>query len=293
MVAFGRRKGQEFRMMRTRKVVSLLTALGALLFSHGALAANVLVKMSNFAFTPTNAAINAGDSVTWTNTGFTGHNTTSESPAHPNLWASSPSFSTPGTFTFTFTNAGSYPYECTIHVQDGMTGTVTVSAAAASPPTVALTAPASNSVFAVGTPVVLQAAASSSSGTITNVQFFSGANLLGAVAQAPYSFTVSGLAAGAYTFTAKATDNSNNSTVSAPVTVTVAAISLLSPGLSAAGVFQFTIQGSVAGKTNLIQASTSLPTWVTIGTNTTPGSVFTDPAAASFPSRFYRTVELP
>jgi plastocyanin len=136
-VAFQRGASESTVMMRIRKVSFLLTALGTLLFCQGALAANVLVKMSNFAFTPNNAAINAGDSVTWTNTGFTGHNTTSEAPAQPNLWASSPSFSTPGTFTFTFTNAGSYPYECTIHVQDGMTGSVTVSApSGSSPPTI-------------------------------------------------------------------------------------------------------------------------------------------------------------
>ena len=92
-------------------------------------AADVVVKMTgSLTFSPSASTINAGDSVTWTNITSTQHNTTSTTK----LWASS----TSGlglTFTHQFTNSGSFPYECTLHVNEGMTGKITVNAVAAPP----------------------------------------------------------------------------------------------------------------------------------------------------------------
>jgi hypothetical protein len=68
-------------------------------------------------------------------------------------------------------------------------------------------------------------------------------------------------------------------------------------GFSASGAFQFTINPATVGvsQTTLVQATTNLqaPTsWITIYTNPVAAEAisFTDPAAASFPSRFYRVV---
>ena len=187
--------------MKTRLLGLAIATLGSLLIHQTALAATVLVQMSNFTFTPNNAQIKADDSVTWTNTVFTGHNTTSQ--ASTPLWASS-TFSVGGTFTHAFPSAGSFPYECTIHfLSNNMQGAVTVG---------------------------------------------------------------------------------NNP----PPTIT-----LSNPSFNQNGNFQFTLQGITTGKTNLIQASTTLTNWVTIATNTTASDLFTDITAPNFHFRFYRVVQLP
>ena len=69
----------------------------------------------------------------------------------------------------------------------------------------------------------LQASAADTDGTVTQVDFLQNGQLLGTTNVIPYSFAVSSLAAGTYTFTARATDDKGASTTSAPVAVTVAA----------------------------------------------------------------------
>jgi GH35 family endo-1,4-beta-xylanase len=93
------------------------------------------------------------------------------------------------------------------------------------PPTVNITAPASNSNFNAPATITISANASDSDGTITNVQFYNGNTLLGSDATAPYTFTWSGVATGTYTITARATDNDGATTISSPVTVVVNTVS--------------------------------------------------------------------
>jgi hypothetical protein len=58
--------------------------------------------------------------------------------------------------------------------------------------------------------------------------------------------------------------------------------------------FQINLSGVSSGQTNIIEASTNLVNWIPIYTNTGFGSmIFTDSAAGSFHSRFYRTRTLP
>ncbi len=90
-----------------------------------------------------------------------------------------------------------------------------------SPPTVTLTQPANGATFTAPATVSLAATASDADGTVTRVEFFNGAAKLGEDTTAPYSFTWSGVAAGTYTVTARATDNLGTSTTSAPATITV------------------------------------------------------------------------
>jgi RHS repeat-associated protein len=98
---------------------------------------------------------------------------------------------------------------------------VTVNAAPNAPPSVSLTSPVNGSLVAPPGSFVLAASASDSDGTISSVQFRSGATVLFTDITAPYSYTWTGVAVGAYSITAVATDNSSGSTTSAPVTVTV------------------------------------------------------------------------
>ena len=82
------------------------------------------------AFSPNPIQVSVGTTVTWTNNDAQPHTVTSGSNRQPdNKFNSSPNFNpllNPGqTFSFTFTQAGNYPYFCTLH--PNMVGTVSVS----------------------------------------------------------------------------------------------------------------------------------------------------------------------
>lgn len=89
------------------------------------------------------------------------------------------------------------------------------------PPTISITAPASGTSVAAPATVTIQATAADAGGTITKVDFFNGSTLLGTVTSTPYSFSWTNVAAGTYTLTAVATDNSGAATTSAAITFTV------------------------------------------------------------------------
>lgn len=89
------------------------------------------------------------------------------------------------------------------------------------PPQVALTSPANGAVFTLGQPIIIAATATDADGTISKVEFYEGANLLGEDNTAPYEYTWVASAAGTYSLTAKAFDNLNASTISAPVLISV------------------------------------------------------------------------
>ena len=93
------------------------------------------------------------------------------------------------------------------------------------PPTVALTAPAAGSTFNAGATLTLSANASDSDGSVSKVEFFRGTTSLGSDTTAPYSVSWSGVAAGSYALSAKATDNAGATTTSSTVNITVNATS--------------------------------------------------------------------
>jgi beta-glucanase (GH16 family) len=97
----------------------------------------------------------------------------------------------------------------------------TCGAAANKAPVVTLTAPAANSSFTAPADIVISANATDEDGTIAKVEFFEGANLIGTDQSSPFTFNWNGVAAGSYSITAKATDNTGASTTSAPVSITV------------------------------------------------------------------------
>ena len=99
-------------------------------------------------------------------------------------------------------------------------GTVIVNKA----PTVSISAPLNNATFNAPATVVISANATDADGTISKVEFYNGATLLGTAVAAPYSYSWTALAAGTYNITAKAYDNSNASTISAAVTITVSTV---------------------------------------------------------------------
>lgn len=91
------------------------------------------------------------------------------------------------------------------------------------PPVIALTAPATGAVRYVGDVIQLTADASDADGTITKVEFYQGTTKLGEDTTAPYAYDWSGFTTGAYSLTAKATDNDGNETFSTASSLTVLA----------------------------------------------------------------------
>ncbi|MFL6483547.1 MAG: plastocyanin/azurin family copper-binding protein, partial [Nitrososphaera sp.] len=82
------------------------------------------------AFSPNPVQVSVGTTVTWTNNDSQPHTVASGSNGQPdNKFNSSPNFNpllNPGqTFSFTFAQAGNYPYFCMLH--PNMVGTVNVS----------------------------------------------------------------------------------------------------------------------------------------------------------------------
>lgn len=259
-----------------------------LLAAQTALAANFTVQVANFSFSPANLSIGKGDSVVWTNVGGTHTSTSGSSCTSDGLWNSG-TLSSPGSFSRTFATTGTFPYYCMFHCSIGMTGSLTVTNTAATPPSVSIANPVSGARFRAPATVVLQATASDSGGSVTNVQFFSGGTLLGQVATAPFNFTNRNLVAGNYSFTAEAFAG-GLSTTSAVVAVFVETNAILSaPMRRTNGLFQFTVNG-IAGQTYALEASSNFTAWIALATNLAPANVFifTDSNASGIPYRVYR-----
>lgn len=90
-------------------------------------------------------------------------------------------------------------------------------------PTVKIVTPAQDTVIDAGNPITLRAIANDSNGTITKVEFYSSETLVATDMVAPYELFSTGVGAGLYKVTAKAFDNSGNTTVSDTVKITVTA----------------------------------------------------------------------
>ena len=90
------------------------------------------VAVADYAFAPDTTRISVGQSVEWTNNGPSSHTVTSNTSAWSSMTLAAPGGMDPyggttsgGTFTNTFSSAGTYDYHCSIHA--GMTGVVIVS----------------------------------------------------------------------------------------------------------------------------------------------------------------------
>lgn len=100
------------------------------------------------------------------------------------------------------------------------------------PPTVAVTAPAANTVVTAPATITISADAADSDGTVAKVEFYQGTTLLGSATQAPFAITWANAPAGSHSLTAVATDNRGASTTSAAVPIIVNApptVTLTSP----------------------------------------------------------------
>jgi Bacterial Ig domain len=92
------------------------------------------------------------------------------------------------------------------------------------PPTLSMTSPANGAVYTAPAAINLAAGVTANGHTITQVQFFNGATMLGSAASAPYSFSWTNVSAGTYSLSASLVYDSGNVMASLAVNITVAAI---------------------------------------------------------------------
>ncbi|HXQ53276.1 MAG TPA: cupredoxin family copper-binding protein [Stellaceae bacterium] len=99
-------------------VAAVLLLVGAGL---AAAAEHAAVTIGDFAFKQGTITVKRGTTVTWTNKDDEPHTVVSE--ADPKLWKSPP-LDTDDSFSFTFNEAGTFKYFCSVHPR--MRGTVVV-----------------------------------------------------------------------------------------------------------------------------------------------------------------------
>ncbi len=148
-------------------------------------------------------------------------------------------------------------------------------------PTVAITNPLNNATFTAPATFPITATAADADGTIKKVEFFNGGYLLGTATAAPFTITGSNAPVGTYILTAKAFDNLNGITTSAPITIVVNAASCVAtvpaaPSVAAISTTTATVSwaavtGAVSYRVEYKQDVAT--TWTTVNTTTTSANL--------------------
>jgi regulation of enolase protein 1 (concanavalin A-like superfamily) len=86
---------------------------------------------------------------------------------------------------------------------------------------IAISRPTPGSTFGAPSNIAINVNTSDTTGTVTRVDFYNGAALIGSSTSAPFSFVWNNVPAGNYTLTAKATDSISATATSAPVSISV------------------------------------------------------------------------
>jgi hypothetical protein len=141
---------------------------------------------------------------------------------------------TNGFSEFRWTNAPAGNHQLHAEAEDnvgnrGVSASVQITVTNSPPPNnlplVSIIQPPNASVFWVGTPILLRANASDSDGTLTNIEFFANANLVGSISgtltNGVYSLMWSNPVPGMYSVRAEAVDDAGGRGASAPVQVAV------------------------------------------------------------------------
>src|SRR5262245_37079442 len=155
------------KTMKTKPSLNpLLLAFGLWSFGSWPLgfAAVVNVSVKDNFFDPATVTSNVNDTINWSWTGISTHSSTSSQ----GLWDSG-IHGNGFTFSRQFTAAGNFPYFCRVHAFQ--TGSVAVQSGN-SPPSVTITNPVNGAMFAAPWTGTIQAMATDSNGSVTNVEFF-------------------------------------------------------------------------------------------------------------------------
>lgn len=153
-------------------------------------------------------------------------------------------------YSYNWSGVAAGTYSITAVATDNLGASTTSTAASIvvsgnTPPVVSLTSPANNSTYTSPASITITASASDVGGSISKVEFYRGSTLLATDASSPYSYSWTGVAAGTYSITAKATDNTSLTTTSSAVTVIVGnappTVSITSPANNASFTFPASI----------------------------------------------------
>ena len=272
------------RIPHNRLASGMLASMASVLISWASCAhAQVRVTDDGLSFSPDPVTILVGGSVLWVDDGTGPYTIYSDTGA----WTP---FLTPGGIRFT--TPGTFPY----HDDNGDFGTIQVNVNI--PPSVTITNPAANAVFAPPAMFLFGADASDTdSDGLSDVQFFVGTNMVDDVFSSPFTTTVTNLAAGTYTLTAVAFDNAGASATNS-ITIKVSAsqqLAFAAPRILA-GQFVITAAGLTLGKTNVLLSATDLPAsrtgWVGLATNVANATTMSFTNAQKAQS-FFRLLQLP
>jgi hypothetical protein len=88
-------------------------------------------------------------------------------------------------------------------------------------PTVSLTSPTAGQSFTAPATVNFAATASDSDGSVARVEFLSGSTVIGSDTTSPYTFSWTNVAAGSYSVSARAVDNTGAATATTPISISV------------------------------------------------------------------------
>jgi hypothetical protein len=143
-------------------------------------------------------------------------------------WMFNTTNSIPGATNFVFDlpsvqAASAGLYSCLMVNSVGSTSTIPARLEVDFPPHISWIHPQEHETFLAPSAVTLEVQVSDvePTGSVAQVEFYSGTQLLTNVAVTPYRLTLNGISPGDYTFTARATDNEGASTVSDPITISV------------------------------------------------------------------------
>ena len=246
-------------------------------------AATRTVSISGFSFSPAIVTVTNGDTVMWINGG--GGHTVSPKAGVTEAFCGGSAITS---CSYTFNAVGSFAYQCNFHLGFNMTGVVHVVAAPGVPPTISITNPPSNKLFAAPGVVQVGVMAADSDGNVANVRLLTNGAFAATSTVAPFGFTLSNLPAGFYTLRARAEDNQSLFTTSSPVTVRVATRPALSFERGSNGPLRLQFN-SVTGVNYVIQGATNVTNFSSIATNAGTGSPLqfsqTNPAPSE---RFFR-----
>jgi hypothetical protein len=116
-------------------------------------------------------------------------------------------------------DAGSYTV--VVNNSGGTTNSQPATLTINKPPAVSVAVSTNGTPFTAPATILVSASASDTDGTVAQVDFYEGTNLLGTATTTPFTFTWNSVPAGSYTLTARATDDLGGTATSAPASVTV------------------------------------------------------------------------
>jgi len=157
---------------------------------------------------------------------------------------------------------------------DNLSGEGGVGSLSNAPPAVSISSPTSGATFTEPANIPIVAGATDSDGTVTRLDLYAGATLLGTSTNSTLSLTWTNVLAGSYSLTARATDDRGGTSTSNPVNVTVNSSTVSGPPLGIAlTANSIEISWPTAGYQLQMKTNLSSPNWMDVANTVTTNRV--------------------